>query len=286
MMNQQKRGCDLLSKCIFIFLLLFSSLFSQSKGFFQPSAYFTYGKYSDKTNFTQFSFFASSGWNNYDFIVLGYDRIELINNSKNKKLNYQQNNFAGGIHYLLRDNNIKLKFDYQWIDGSYKSNTVNKPVISSGYLVSPELIAGVYPFHYGTGYAYFNEKGGTNLVSNQIYFRTDFYPHYKFLINTILSAHLISDNRKQTSLQITAYYFPFYELALRGSFTVGSRSIFYNPDLMVLNNQHETQISNYSVQLSYNFYKNFTGILQYQNSKFSSYQVDYFVFGIKSHFTF
>jgi len=272
----------LLNKIGTLFIISFSVVFAQSNFFLQPSFYFTYGDYSDKTNSKQYSFFTSFSWNNYDYVVLGYDRINISNRSHNYKWDYSQNNFSGGLHLWLSELKMKLKLDFLTIDGNYKDDYSNQPVIDNGYLISPEIIKGVYPFYYGAGYSFFKQDGNNKLQAHQVYLRTDYYPHYKILLNTILSSHLVSDNRKQLSLQISAFYFPIYELSIKGSFTLGKRSIFYHPDLMVLYNQLETQTANYSIQLNYNFYKNFVMSFQYQRSNFTSYQINYFVLGIKS----
>jgi hypothetical protein len=270
------------NKILFLILISFSILSAQNSYYFQPSFYFTYGDYTDKSKSQQFSFFTTFSWNNYDYVVVGYDRINISNKSNTYRWDYNQNNFSGGIHYWLNDLNLKLKLDFVKVDGNYRDDYITRSLADNGYLFSPEIISGVYPFYYGGGYSYFKQQGNSKIQSHQIYFRTDYYPHYKILLNTIFSSHLISDGRKQASLQVSAFYFPVYELSLKGSFTIGARSIFYNPDLMVLYNQLETQTSNYSLQLNYNFYKNFVIALQYQRANFTSYQINYFVIGIKS----
>jgi hypothetical protein len=276
----------LLNKISLYILLSGSFLFSQSKFFFQPSAYFTYGSYSDKSNSKQYSVYSLFSWNNYDYLVLGYDRIEISNRLNIYNWNYKQNNFSGGFHYWFSDLNLKLKLDFLKIDGRYKDNAISYSLLDKGYLVSPEFISGVYPFYYGVGFCYLKQSGKNKLNANQLYLRTDYYPHYKVLLNSILSSHFISDGRKQASLQLSIFYFPVYELSIKGSFSIGSRSIYYNPDLMVLYNQLETQTSNYSFQVNYNFYKNIVASIQYQKANFSSYQINYIVFGIKSSFYF
>ncbi|MCR4416693.1 MAG: hypothetical protein NUV92_02970 [Ignavibacteria bacterium] len=276
----------MLNKIVLLTLFYSIPLFSQGSFFFQPSIYFTYGDYSDRTNSQQYSVFSTFSWNNYDYLVLGYDRINIKNKTRNLRWEYYQNNFSGGIHYWLSELKMKLKLDLLKIDGNYKDDYISNNLVDDGYLISPEIVLGVYPFYYGAGFSYFKQTGNNNLNAKQIYLRTDYYPHYKFLINTILSTHLISDGRKQTSLQLSLLYFPFYELSIKGSVSIGSRSFFYNPDLMVFYNQLETQISNYSVQVNYNFYKNFVAAIQYQRANFNSYRINYFVFGIKTPFYF
>lgn len=272
----------MLNKITLYILLSVSFLFSQSKFFFQPSAYFTYGNYSEKSNSQQYSIYSLFSWNNYDYIVLGYDRIEISNNSNIYGWNYKQNNFSGGIHYWFSDQNLKLKVDFLKIAGRYKDNFINNSLLDNGYLISPEFISGVYPFYYGAGFCYFEQKGNNKLNAKQLYLRTDYYPYYKVLLNSIVSSHFISDGRKEASLQLSIFYFPVYELSLKGCFSIGARSIYYNPDLMVLYNQLETQTSNYSFQVNYNFYKNLVASIQYQRANFSKYQIDYFILGIKS----
>ena len=214
--------------------------------------------------------------------MFGFDKIAISSNSQSLNWNFEQNNFSGGFHYWINDLTMKCKLDFIKIDGNYSDNFIPQQLIDNGYLISPEILMGIYPFYYGVGYSLFQQSGNNKIEAHQIYARADYYPDYKLLLDAIFSSHLISDGRKQASLQLSIYYFPIYEISIKGSFTAGARSIFYNPDLMVLYNQLETQTSNYSVQVNYNFYKNFVAVIQYQRANFSSYQINYFVFGIKS----
>lgn len=276
----------MLNKFYFLFLFSISSLLAQKNYYLLPSVFYTYGNYSVQTKSQQYSFYSTFSWNSYDYLVFGYDRIDISNNSKSLNWIYKQNNFSGGLHYWINNLDLKFKLDFIKIDGFYKDNFISKQLIDNGYLLSPEILTGIYPVYYGAGYSFFQQNGNNKIRAHQIYTRIDYYPDYKVLIDGILSSHLISDGRKQASVQLSLYYFPVYEFSIKGSFTIGARSIFYNPDLMVLYNQIETQTSNYSVQVNYNFYKNFVAAIQYQRANFSSYQINYFVLGIKSTFYF
>lgn len=272
----------MLNKIFTTVLLTVSLAFSQSNYLIQPSGYFTYGKYSDKTISNQYSIFlgGSFGYNNY--FVVGYDNIKVSNDV----WKYDQENYSFGFHYWILDLKTKLKFDFVSIKGKYSDNTTNRPLSDNGTLISPEVSFGVYPFYYGIGYSAFSQKGLNKINSSQIYLRADYYPHHKFLITLIPSFHLISDNSKYLSLQTSITYFPIYELSLNSTFSVGARKFYYNPDLMVLFNQIDTQTGNYSFRVNYNFYKNFVASLIYQKSKFTNYEIDYFVIGLKAPFYF
>lgn len=271
----------MLNKIFFPVLFIFTSVYSQSI-LIQPSTFFTYGNYSDKTISRQYSFFLGGSIGQSNFLVAGYDIIQL----KNELWRYEQTNLALGIHYWITDWRLKLKTDFLLIKGKYTDDFNNKRLIDNGFLISPEMVYGVYPLHYGLGASYFLENGNYKTNSSQLYLRMDYYPHYKFLITLIPSFHLISDNSKYLSFQTMLTYFPFYELSINSTFTIGARKFYYNPDLMVLFNQLETQLSNYSFRINYNFYKNLVASLIYQKSKFSSYKIDYFVIGIRSSIYF
>lgn len=272
----------MLSRILIFLLLLVSFIFSQSKFSILPSSYFTLGEYSDKSKSNQFSFYLSGSPNSLDYFVFGFDNVSI----KNDLWNYQQRNYSAGIHYWLLDYKLKFKIDGMIVDGNYKDDLYSIPDFTSGLLISPELINGVYPFYYGLGYAFFNQTKNQKLTSHQVYLRSDYFPHYKFYINTIASLSFFSKRQRYLSLQTTISYFYNYELTFSSSFTIGSRRIFYYPDLMVLFNQLETQTSNYSARVDYNFYKNFFATIVYQHSKFSSYSINYFVFGIKTSIKF
>lgn len=259
-----------------------SLIFAQSKIAIIPSGYFTYGNYSDNTKSNQLSLFLSTSPNSIDYFVFGYDDISL----KNDLWNYTQKNYSAGIHYWFLDYKLKFKIDAILLDGDYNDNYISNPNYLSGVLISPEIIKGIYPFYFGGGYAVFDQSKNQKFTSHQIYLRTDYYPHYKLLISALASLNFSSKDNKLISLQTTLSYFYNYELTFASSFTIGSRRFFYNPDLMVLFNQLETQTSNYSARVDYNFYKNFTATLVYQHSKFSSYSIDYYVFGIKTSIKF
>ncbi len=272
----------MLSK-IFLCLFLFASvIFSQSKFYIQPSFFFTYGDYSNKTLSDQYSFFLSSSPNQIDYLVAGFERINLKNNS----WKYEQNNYSFGLHYWISDLKLKLKADLKIIKGKYSDTFNSYSLVDNGTLFSPEVLAGVYPFYYGTGFAYFLNNGSNKTNAMQLYIRTDYYPHYKFLITILPSANIISNKIIYFSCQTSLTYYAFYELSLNTSFSLGNRKFYYHPDLMVLFNQIETQTGNYSFRLDYNFYKRFVLSMIYQKSKFSNYDIDYFVIGIKSPFTF
>lgn len=259
-----------------------SSIFAQSKFVIIPSGYFTYGNYSDKTKSNQFSLFLSTSSNSIDYFVLGYEDISL----KNDLWNYSQKNYSAGIHYWFLDYKLKFKIDGVILDSDYKDNSLSIPDYLSGVLISPEIVKGIYPFYFGGGYAVFNQSKNQKFTSHQVYLRTDYYPHYKFLINTLASLNFSSDGNELVSLQTTLSYFYNYELTFSSSFMIGSRKYFYNPDLMVFFNQLETQTSNYTARVDYNFYKNFIMTFVYQHSTFLNYSINYFVFGIKTSINF
>jgi hypothetical protein len=227
----------------------------------------------------------SASPNRIDYLVLGFDNIYL----KNDLWNYDQNNLAVGFHYWISDIHTKMKLDYLRIKGKFKVNYLpdnSNPLVDNGFVVSPEILYGVYPGYYGVGYIYFSQKGSQGINSNQVYIRLDYYPHYKFLISLIPSVHYLSDHSKYISLQSSFTYYPFYQLSVNSTFSLGARKFYYHPDLMVLYNQLETQKANYSFRLDYNFYKNLNLSLVYQKSKFSTYSIDYFVIGLKSTINF
>lgn len=262
--------------------MTFSFLYSQSSFFIQPSAYFTYGKYSDKTISNQYSLYLGGSFGQTNFLVAGYDRITL----NNELWNYIQNNYSFGAHYWMIDWKLKMKLDFLSIKGQYKDDYLIKPLTDNSYLISPELIYGIYPIYYGIGYSFFSQKGNNKINASQLYLRTDYYPNYKILISLIPSLHFVSDKTKYLSLQTSITYFPIYELSINSTFTFGSRKFYYNPDLMILFNQLETQKGNYSLRVNYNFYKNLVGSLIYQKSKFTNYEIDYFVIGLRAPFYF
>ncbi len=267
---------------ILTFLLIISIIgYSQSKLSLQPSGYFTYGNYSDGTSANQYTFFLSVTPNNLDYLVTGIEHIDLSNDL----WNYSQNNFALGLHYWLTNHNLKIKTDLMFIDGKYKSSDNTFKYGDNGYLISPEILSGVYPFYYGFGYAFFSQSGGNKINSNQFYLNLYYYPTYKFLINLIPSFHLISKNENYTSLNSSLTYFYSYKLWFNASFALGSKKFFYHPDLMVFFNQLETQKGNFSFRANYNFYKNLVASFVYQKSKFVTFEIDYFVFGISSKFS-
>ncbi len=266
----------MLNKIIFLVLLIINFYAYPQSFLIRPSAYFTYGAYSDKTTSMQYSLFLGGSIGQNNLIVIGYDNIK-INNDLWK---FGQNNYSIGIHYWI--NGLKFKLDFLSLTGEFKDDLVNNPLVDNGTLISPEISFGVYPFYYGIGSSYFSQRGNNKINSIQVYLRTDYYPHYKFLINLIPTFQLISDKSKYLSLQTSITYFHSYELSFNSTFTIGARKLFYNPDLMVLFNQLETQKSNYSFRVNYNIYKNFVASLIYQKTKFTNYDINYFVFGLST----
>ncbi len=144
----------MLNKILSTVLLAFSFAYSQSSFFIQPSAYFTYGNYSDKTVSNQLTSFLGLSFGQSNYLVAGYDNINI----KNDLWKYEQENFAFGFHYWINDWKMKIKTDFLSIKGKYTDDYITKPLLDNGFLVSPEIVFGVYPFYYGFGYSYFSQK--------------------------------------------------------------------------------------------------------------------------------
>lgn len=268
----------MLNKFLFFVVILPGLLLAQSSIIFQPSIYYTRGEYSNQENSNIISTYLNVNYNYQYFLVAGYDFIDL----KNTNWNYNQSNLVGSFIYWKQD--FRFKLSALNLRGEYSDKSMIKPLIDKGNLVSPEFLLGVYPYFYGLGYVYFNQNGSNGIGSHQVYFRSDYYPHYKLLISVISSGIYLTSKEKFLSVEASTYYTPFYYLTIKAGFTIGSRKYYFNPDLLILFNQNQTQLSNYSFQIYYNFYKQLLGILTYQRSNFTNFNINYFSIGIKKDF--
>jgi len=267
----------LLNKFLAFILITQSFIIGQSSWTIQPSVFFTRGEYSSQVNSNIFSTYLSLAYRSKFFFTLGYEFIKV----EDPFWNYHQSNLLGNLIYWRPD--LRLKLSVLKVNGDYSDQSNTKPILEKGLLFSPELLLGSYPFYYGLGYVNFNQTKSIKTSSHQIYFRNDYYPHYKFLISSILSGIYFTDKQKYLALEVITYYTPIYYLTLKTSFTIGSRKNYFNPDLLIFFNHYQTQFSNYSLQVYYNFYKKITGIFTYQRSNFTDFSINYFSLGLKTN---
>ncbi len=250
------------------------NLFAQSSFFINPSIFYTDGNYSDKTTSKSFTGYCSISWNGYDYVIIGYDNFNIAG----EDWNYKQNNFVGGLIYYFE--NFYWKLNFLFIRGNFKSDNY-LPYADDSNVYNIDIIKPDWPFYYGAGYTLFNQTGEPSIKSHQINSRFEYIPDYRVLIGLRGTATLTSDNRKLFSISAKLNYLPFDNFLLKGSIALGERTLFLDPDLLVMFNQTLTQKAHYGIQAEYSPFQFATIVLSFQHSKFLSYDINYLIGGLK-----
>ncbi len=262
-----------------IFLLLsfiiVAEVFAQSTITLRPSVYYTRGNYSNEDNSNSIAGYLSGTWNNLDYVIFAYDKLKI----KGNEWEYSQSNLIAGLIYNI--SNYYLKFNYLKIDGNYNENVNSYNYADSSNVVNIDFVKGDYPYYYGAGYTYFNQKGQSNIISHQANFRFEFIPHYKILLGIRATASFSTNESSMISLAGKINYQPFSILLIKTNLMLGKRMFFLDPDLLVIFNQALEQRLLAGIQLEYKLFQSLSLVGSFQHTRFETYNINYFIGGVK-----
>jgi len=266
-------------KLIFILTALTSFITFADSIYFSPSLYYTGGDYSDKSSSGSYAGFLSLG-NYKQRILLSYDNLQ-INHSDWK---YKQNYFnAGGI---IGFTGFYLKLNYGHVSGTYRS--LNERLTDNYHndLYSIDAFYTDYTSYLGGSYSYQDQEGYITKDIHQAMLRYEFIPHWRVLLAAKPLYTSISDGRDLWGINLRVHYLPFDYFLVKLHGFIGERAYFFDPDLLVLYNQDETQKYLGALQLEYFLSLHLNLIGGFQHTSFGSYKINYYILGIRTNLLF
>jgi hypothetical protein len=252
-------------------LILFSVTLYADSVYVTPSLYYTRGDYTNESLSDSYAAYLSIG-NNKQRLIFSFDQL-IINNPEWK---YEQRYFnAGGIFGFT---DFYLKLNYGHVSGTedlldYHNDIYNLDAFYTNYF---SFIGGSYTFH---------KKGGfeTKEIA-QVMLRLEHIPHWRVLLSVKPTYTRVSDGRELFGTSLRFHYLPFDYFLFKLHGFIGERAYFFDPDLLVLYNQDETQKYLAAAQLEYFLSLNFSLIGGFQHTSFGSYKINYYILGIRTNF--
>ncbi len=258
-------------------IIFFFGNIAFSQTVFSPSFYYTYGDYSTGSFSNDASVYASikiaaKG----DYLIAGFDKLLI----KNPAYNFDQKMIVAGI--IKNEYPFYFKLNYAYINGSFESNA--NPVLNytdKTNLINGGLLYNFDLFFVGFTYTYLNLDGLKSINSHQI--ETDFIwqasPNFILSVKPLYTQ--VTDGRKLFSTNVK-FDFPVSNIfKLSGDVSVGERAYYFNPELLTIYNQDETQKTTASVRAEYQFIKAVRIVVSYQYAEFDKFNINYFIGGIK-----
>ena len=262
---------------LLIILCFISANLTSAQSVVTPSVYYTYGAYSNENNSKDYSGYlsiklAARG----DYMIAGYDKLLITN----PDYEFDQKMFVAGI--IKNQYPFYLKLNYANINGDYNSSldpllnyTDKTNVINGGILYNFDL------YFIGVSYTYTNLNGLSSVNSNQIGADFIWNTSSNFILSIKPLYTKVSDGRSLVSSNIK-FDFPIstkVRFSAEGSF--GKRAYYFNPDLLTIYNQDETQKTTISVRGEYQLFKFLRLITSYQYAEFDSFNIKYIIGGLK-----
>jgi hypothetical protein len=141
-------------------------------------------------------------------------------------------------------------------------------------------------FYFGLHGTYVTGTGYKNVQSVQMGFRTDWLmsPSLSLSIDPMYS--YVSDGRRLFSLGGDVTVMPITSLKLQLSGFLGKRAYYFNPELLTIYNQDQTQSFLVSGRVEYALWGPLTLVGAYQSTTFTGYKIQYATVGLKGFFTF
>ena len=253
-----------------------------------PSYYFTYGDHSNGYLSRSNSVYLSSNID-YSFTpTIAYDDMKITGN-----FNYHQQTFLGGL--LYSDFPHYAKFYYAHLKGDYRANS--DPVYDMSIFNYSDF-TNIYSLDYsiyddgwcvGASLTYINAIGiltKDSLLHQQSLQETgriEFSPS-DIISFSIKPSRFISkiDGRTLYSASFRLDIHPVSDVTLKGGCMIGKRAYYFDPDVLTVYNQNETQIQNTFAQYEFSPISGVSFIASYIYSKFLTYHIKYYVAGVQA----
>ena len=260
---------------LFLAVLFTSGTFAQPVPMIYPSAYYTYGNYTDGTTSNSFSAYVPFTWNGFDYLTLGYDNLNI----DNPDWSYHQQLFlaSGALNFYP----FYLKLGYLHIKGDFDFKPFPFEYSDFLNLYGTELLLNVNLFYFGLSFDY------SNLIGNQALVIKHYGASLLWILNPDLSFEVkpiytsVTDGRQLFSTSLNINYSPVKQLLIKLYGFAGERAYYYDEDLLTMFNQNETQKNLVTLRLEYNIIDRLTFIGSYEYTEFQNYIIRYYVGGIK-----
>lgn len=274
----------LFSSFVLLIVFLAQPVSYSDSTYYAPSYYYTLGNYSNNNSSNSHAVYLTS-YLGYRFTLNNH--YELLNINISKDWDYTQHTFLGGglINYYP----YFYKFYYSYKRGVFSKNN-NDIYTDHSNLFSLEAMYYHYLYYFGLHYTFANANGILNIDSlnkqqvHQITGRIDhiFSPSVYLSIRPNVS--ILSDGRNLYSVAGKATCFLYPSLAVKVNGFVGRRAYYFDSDILTIFNQDETQQYQAGIQIDYYPFYHLLISAGYQNTKFQSYKINYFVAGLRYGF--
>ncbi len=263
---------------IFVFTASLQIIVKADSTYVSPSFYYSYGNYSNKTYSESFAFYNSIQLSKKFYLLNSYDHL-IINQNE---WNYLQQIFLAGISVDYFP--IYLKFNYAHIKGDFDYKPFLYQYSDFNNLYNFDFIYFQNLYYFGISYTYQNQIGYKAETVNQITLRLEKIISPDLFISLKPNISLLTDGRKLYSASLKIHYLLSKNFFLKAGGFAGERAYYFDSDLLTIFNQDDTQKYQVWGQLEYKLFKNISLAASYQHTNFSSYNIDYYIAGIKSSF--
>jgi hypothetical protein len=245
---------------------------------FFPSAYYTSGTYSGGARSDSYSGYASLSFQRYEYLVAGYDKM-LIESST---WTYDQHLFVVGGQKNLYP--FSLKLNYGGLKGTFNLPSARYSYDDHIDILNGGLLYNVDLFFFGPAYTYVNVRGYKTLQCHQVGLQAEWVIDPAFSVSLAPLYTTLTDGRSLVSATAGMTYCPVEPLVLQVSGVWGKRAYYFNPDLLTVFNQDETQENLWSLRAEYTVGGIVTLLGSYQSTAFAGYTVKYLALGVRGRF--
>jgi len=265
----------------FLLIIFLLSHMNYSQSAFSPSAYYTYGDYSTGNYSHDVSAYTSIKLSRKnDYFILGFDKLII----KNPVYEFDQKMFAGGI--IKNVYPFYLKFNYAHINGDFSSNLINSSPNINNYTDKTNLFNGGLLYNFdlyfvGFTYTYLNLDGLKSVNSHQVETDLIWQVSPKFIFSVKPLYTYVTDGRRLFSVNVKFDLPVSHNVKFSADGSFGERAYYFNPDLLTIYNQDETQRTTLSFRGEFQLLKALKFIASYQYAEFNIFNINYIIGGIK-----
>lgn len=267
-----------------VLMFLFTGIIYADSSFVGPSVYYTNGSYSNENTSRSFALYnLMQVSRNFSFIQ-HYDNLLI----KNPDWKFRQHVFLGGV--IADYNPFIVKFNYGHYTGDYLDN-YSTSQLSFNYSDMTEVISSDIIFYsnwsyMGLSYTYITTEGFAEKNVHQTVLRFDRFVSPRLFVSIRPAASVIQNGNTLFSTSIKMNYYPSEHFIIKAGAFAGERTFYFDTDLLVFFNQNDIQKYAFTGQLEYILFKNLALITAFSHNTFKSFEVNYFVAGIRTGFWF